>query len=177
MTITPKVQWTIAAMALFVAFSFFGYAIRDYVNSACFDEMRQVGLDQEADELFDSLGTLATGLRKGSGYTAKWDNRKFQDEVDGLHHAVANGRRALKRHEGLSVLGSLDESESSASRAKRIATSRVNDILAKQNPADPEAFEKGRLEGKNLVAIVKDIDGVLEALAGRTRKLPGMCDW
>lgn len=177
MTLEPKIQMAIATAALTGALVFFGYASYDYVNAACFDDMKQTELDAEVDDLFDSLATLVTGLRKGTGYVSKWESKKFQDEVDGAHQALMQGRRAFKRHEGLTVLRALNDMEAAISRAKRIATTRVNDILAKQNPADPDAFEKGRLEGKNLVAIVKEIDGGLEQLAARTRKPPGMCDW
>jgi hypothetical protein len=89
---------------------------------------------------------------------------------------VADGRQSLKDREPFTVFTDLIDLERAVAKAKTLATNRVNFILGHQDPNDYDAFEKYRLEGKNLVAIVKELDSILETLDKRTKKLPGACN-
>lgn len=167
----------VAVAGLAVALLFFGYAAREYMNSDCYAEMRSAGLDRETVEIFDGVGSILTTLRKGTGSSAVWDNQHFQDDVAAALEALASGRHGLKEKQGLTALAALPTLEEILSRMKRVATTRVNDILKKQDPSEPEAFEKYRQEGKLLVDIARRLDMALESLGERTRKLPGTCSW
>ncbi|MDD5248947.1 MAG: hypothetical protein PHY45_08175 [Rhodocyclaceae bacterium] len=181
MTFSSKTLIAIAiaialALAVAAAAAVFLYAAYDYASSVCYADMHKTGLDQDTAQRFDSVGELVTGLRKGTADTPKWDDREFQDEAKVAAHLLANGRRALKRQDAFEALKAVAELKKSMARAKGMATNRVNHILQVQDPADYDAFEKYRLEGKMLVEIVKQIDAALETLS-RPQKLPGLCDW
>ena len=162
---------------LIAVVSLFAYAAYGYASSACYDDMRGIGLDEEANELFDTANEVLTGLRKGTASTPKWNNGEFQDEIKDAIRALAEGRDALQNQDGLAALAALEGIEKSLSHAKRQATNRVNELLRRRDPSDPNAFEKYRLEGKGLVATVKQIDAALETLGERTGKPSGMCNW
>lgn len=177
MVFSSKTSISIAVILLVAAAGFFLYAMYDYTNSGCYADMHKAGLDQETAELLETLGDVATGLRKGTADTPKWDNPEFQNEVKDALHVLAEGRRALKERDAFAALKSVPRFEKPMARAKSMATDRVNHILQVQDPADYDAFEKYRLEGKKLVEIVKRIDAAFEAANNRSRKLPAMCDW
>jgi hypothetical protein len=166
------------AIAVLVAtVLFFGYAVREYANAECYAGLRAAGINRDLADIFDTVGEVVAGLRAGSSGASAWDNPHFQKDVEKAFETISAGRLALKKQKAIAALGAIDDAEEIVSRLKRIATTRVNDILKKQDPSDPEAFEKYRIEGKKLVEIARQLDSGLETLATRPKKLPGMCAW
>lgn len=172
-----RVLIPIAALLLAVVLSFFAYAVHGYVSTECYADMRESGVTQETAMVFDDVQEVLTELRTGTPDTPKWRNKEFQDQIKESMRALADGRHALNSYGGFEVINAADAVGLALSNAKRIATNRVNDILRRQDPTDFDAFEKYRLEGKQLVSTVKRIDATLETLGNRTRKLPGICTW
>lgn len=172
-----RVVIPVVVLVLVATLAFFAYAVRSYLGADCYKSLHEAELDTEIEVLFDSVDETLVGLRKGTGYTSKWTNSEFQDALKAARHVLADGRENLKNRQPFGAFNAVVDLERSVAKAKSLATNRVNFILEHQNPADYDAFEKYRLEGKNLVAIVKDLDSVLETLDGRTKKLPGTCNW
>lgn len=166
-----------AVAILIVVLLLFAYELRGYVSAECHEAMRAAGLDRETAVLFDDAGTVLAGLRKGTADVPKWDDREFQDQIKEAQSLLAGGRRALKEGDGFAALDAILDLEKSLVQAKTLATDRVNFILAHQDPGDYDAYERYRLEGRKLVAIVKTLDGGLETLSNRTRRLPRACSW
>lgn len=177
MALNNRILLAVAAGLLVAALSLFAFVLYEYNNSACYDDLHKAGLDQEAAELFKAVGTIVAGLRKGSSDVPKWEQRDFQEAVKDASHLVADGRRALKEKDAFAALKAAAEIKKPLARAKNMATNRVNEILRVQDPADYDAFEKYRLEGKQLVEVVRQINTALEMLSDPSRKLPGRCDW
>jgi hypothetical protein len=165
------------AVLLTGALLFFAYAVLGYMDADCYEKMRKTGLVAETAELFDDIGTTLGGLRKGSAAAPKWSDPAFQDAVKEAQAVVSAGRRALREREPSDALDAIVDLQKILARAKSLATNRVNDILRLQDPADHGAFEKYRLEGQMLVAIVRDLDSALLTLGNRTQDVPGTCHW
>jgi hypothetical protein len=155
----------------------FAYEVHGYLNAECHAAMHAAGLDRETAELFDDVGGAIVGLRKGTADAPRWNNPEFQDQMKDAQAVLAGGRRALKEHDGFAALGSIIDLEKSLAQAKTLATNRVNFILAHQDASDYDAYEKYRLEGRDLVGVVKALDSALEVLSGRTKQLPKACSW
>lgn len=170
-----KAAVPIAVALLVLTLVFFGYAVRAYLASECYTALHAAELDTEISVIFDDVDETLVGLRRGTGYISKWSNPEFQDALKKARHILADGRSSLKDRSAYAALGSVVDLERAVATAKSLATNRVNYILEHQDPKDYDAFEKYRLEGKNLVAVVKELDAVLETLDGRTKKLPGVC--
>lgn len=166
----------VAILAL-AAILFMAYAAYDYTETACYAEMHKSGLDRETAEIFDTVGTILTGLQQGSYGVERWPNDDFQKALNDALDVVKDGRAAVKARKGLSAVGALSDLLPQLARAKSLATNRVNDIMRIQNPGSPDEYEKLRLEGRNLVATVKQVDSALEAVVRRTKRLPGICEW
>lgn len=175
--VNAKAAVPVAIGLLVLTLAFFAYAVRAYLSSECHTAMHEAGLDAELLVIFDDVDETLVGLRRGTGYTSKWKNADFQDAIKDARQVLADGRRSLKDGAAFAALNSIVDLQRAVATAKSLATNRVNYILEHQDPRDYDAFEKYRLEGKNLVAIVKDLDSVLETLDGRTKKLPGACNW
>ncbi|CAG0977847.1 hypothetical protein RHDC4_01691 [Rhodocyclaceae bacterium] len=172
-----KAAVPVAVALLLLTLAFFAYAVHTYLTSECHTAMHEAGLDAELVVIFDDVDETLAGLRRGTGYTSKWKNADFQDAIKDARHILADGRRSLKERDAFAALESIVDLQRAVATAKSLATNRVNYILERQDPRDYDGFEKYRLEGRNLVAIVKDLDSVLETLDGRTKKLPGTCRW
>lgn len=167
----------LAILVVVAVAAFFAYAVREYLSADCYEQLRADRADRDIAHLLDSLDDTVTELRKGSSSGERWTAQEFQDEAKRARSALAAGRAAQAERKGFATLNAIDSVEQSLSKMKRLATTRVNDILKKQDPQDPDAFEKYRIEGKMLVAIVKRIDESLEQLSGRRRFRKGACDW
>lgn len=172
-----KAAVPVAVALLLLTLSFFAYAVRAYLSSECHTALHEAGLDAEQVLIFDQVDETLASLRRGTGYTSKWKNADFQDAIKDARHTLADGRRSLRERDAFAALDSIVDLQRAVAIAKSLATNRVNYILEHQDPRDYDGFEKYRLEGRNLVAIVKDLDSVLETLDGRTKKLPGACRW
>lgn len=177
MMLNSKASIPAAVALLLIVLALFAYEVRGYLDAECYDALHTAALDRETAELFDDVGAALVDLRKGGGTTAKWSNADFQDRIKEAQSIVADGRHALKAHDGLKALGSIIDLEKAIAQAKALATDRVNFIVGHQDPADYDAFEKYRLEGKNLVSVVKALDATLETLDSRTKALPSACNW
>lgn len=177
MALNNRTLIAIAVGLLVAAVSLLGFVLYEYNNSACYADLHEAGLDQEAAELFKAVGTTVAGLRKGSADVPKWEHRDFQDAVKDASQLLADGRRALKEKDAFAALKVVAEIKKPLARAKNMATNRVNEILRAQDPSDYDAFEKYRLEGKKLVEVVRQIDVALELLSDPSRKLPSRCYW
>ena len=170
--------WALVVSALLVlALALSCYALYDYANSSCYVEMHKVGLDRESAERFKTARTFLKDLRNGNADVPKWDNPEFQDAVSEAWQILAQGRHALKNQDAYAALNALSQLKQALAKAKRIATDRVNHILQVQDPSDYDGFEKYRLEGKNLVEIVKRLDAQFETIDAPNRALPGICNW
>lgn len=167
----------VAVLSLVAAMFFCAYAVHGYLNADCYASLHEAELDTEIVVLLDSAEDSLTGLRKGTANTSKWTNREFQDSIKEAMRILADGRQSIKDRAPLATIDSFVAIERSVARAKSLATDRVNFILNHQDPADYDAFEKYRLEGRNLVATVKELDAVLETLDSRPKKLPSTCNW
>ncbi len=177
MMLDSKASIPAAVALLLIVVALFAYEVRGYLDAECYDALHAAALDRETADLFDDVGDSLAALRKGGGTTAKWSNAEFQDRIKEAQSIVADGRHALKAHDGLKALGAIVDLEKAIAQAKAMATDRVNYIVARQDPADYDAFEKSRLEGKNLVGVVKVLDSTLETLDSRTKALPRACNW
>ena len=174
---STKVLRYVAVVLAVAAAAFVLYVAREYLSSRCYADMHKLGQDKATLALFETVGAVASGLRKGTASTSKWGNPEFQDEVKASLRLLAEGRAALKDQDAYAALKAADALRQALARAKNLATNRVNRILQLQNPADYDAYEKYRLEGKDLVEIVKQIDAALDALSSRSQALPPTCDW
>jgi hypothetical protein len=177
MMLNSKASIPSAVALLLIVLALFAYEVRGYLDAECYDAMHAAALDRETADLFDDAGAALVGLRKGSGTVAKWNNADFQDQLKEAQSIVADGRHALKEHNAFGALGSIVDLEKAIAAAKALATNRVNFIVSHQDPADYDTFEKYRLEGKNLVGVVKALVSMLEAVDSRTKELPRACNW
>ncbi|MDK9724655.1 MAG: hypothetical protein OEL88_07170 [Sterolibacteriaceae bacterium MAG5] len=172
-----KAAMPIAVALLALTLALFVYAARAYLSAECHTAMHEAELDTELVVIFREVDATLVSLRRGTGYTSKWKNPDFQDALKDARQILADGRHSLKDRNAYAALDSVIELQRTIATAKSLATNRVNYILEHQDPGDYDVYEKYRLEGKNLVAIVKELDSVLETLDGRTKKLPGACHW
>lgn len=172
-----KAAVPVAVALLALTLAFFVFAVRSYLSAECHAAMHEAELDTELVVIFREVDATLVSLRRGTGYTSKWKNPDFQDALKDARQILADGRHSLKDRNAYAALDSIVDLQRAVATAKSLATNRVNYILEHQDPRDYDAYEKYRLEGKNLVAIVKELDAVLETLDGRTKKLPGSCRW
>lgn len=156
---------------------FAAYAARGYLEAECYSGMHKAGLDREAAEIFASVEVSLVALRQGDSEVERWGDEGFQKTIAEAHALLKGAKRALKEKEALAVLGAMSELQQLLARAKATATNRVNDIVRLQDPGKPDEFERLRLEGKNLVVVVRRIDAALETIDRRSRDLPKACNW
>lgn len=177
---TPLLRQILLAVAAILGvgvMGLIGYAAYDYAETECHKDMKRVGLTRETVEVLDAVGAALGGLQRGSSTFERWPNAEFQSAVGEAAKLVKHGRRSLKAGAAFDALDALPELQKLLAKAKSLATNRVNEIMRIQDPRDATEFERLRLEGKNLLPTVKEIDRAMEILDGRTKQLPGMCSW
>lgn len=172
-----RILVAVISAAMVVVVAVFGYAAYGYNEAECQTQLNQTGHKRELLAIFDSAADLIAELRGGTPSLEKWPNAAYQQELKQAAHIVKEARLAAKEKRAFALLGAVTELTKSLVRAKTQAVNRVNDILKVADPANPDAFNKDRLEGKNLVEVVKHIDAVLEEIDRRPKKLPDICEW
>jgi hypothetical protein len=153
----------------------FAYAAREYVNADCYASMKKAGLNRDGGDMLDDVAASIVALRKGSPSVSKWSDGDFQGTLKDARQQVEEARQALKAHDALALTTAVVDVEKTVAQAKALATNRVNFILGHQDPQDFDSFEKYRLEGRNLVATVRELDAVLETLSEWTKRIPKGC--
>lgn len=165
----------LAATTLLIA-SLVIYAMHDEMDSMCYRDLKTAGLDSATDYLLIGAGSFAKSIKNGPNDGVKWSDA-MKDELKYAATRAKEGRRALKRRQGLSALSAVSDVEMALLTAKQLAAERVNFILQLQNPNNADEFERLHLEGKSLTGAIIEINSMLETLAARNRKPPGMCSW
>ncbi len=175
MSLNYRVVIAIATSLMVITLGVLMYAFHGYMESECFSQAHKTGLDRQVTVIFDDAREIVADLQKGSNKVEKWDNKAFQEELKNTLHILSAARKAMKKREAFTVIDSVTDLAQSLSKAKGMAVDRVNEILATRTPSGAVEFEKNRLEGKNLVEVVRQIDSVLEAIDNLPRKLPEKC--
>ncbi|HLA36152.1 MAG TPA: hypothetical protein VJ001_14915 [Rhodocyclaceae bacterium] len=171
-------RWLMPALtaAVVLLVSLLVYMVHDALDTMCYRDLKAAGLDTATAQLLLDTGAFAKGIKNGPNDGVKW-SEAMKDELKYASTRAREGRRALKRREGLSALAAVADVEMALLTAKQLAAERVNFILQLQNPNNADEFEQFRLEGKSLTGAIIEINSMLETLAARHRKLPGMCAW